>query len=194
MEFTIIFLATLEMNLLTESELHSFDHKTKKISVVFDDKIDLSKFALIRNTKKNIIIVSFIDLAKYGLDRKIVDYECRNLYIHQSQITGDVHGLLYRLTKSLTEEKITLASLIADEKPCIHEWVSSKVPPVLMDYSEVEKYWKRFCEDTKSEITFAEWNSDFQSVYTEDMFGRMSKTSQYNDYESTIDRCLREKN
>lgn len=156
------------MNLITTSELHSFDHETKKISVIHNSDIDLDKFAIIKNTGVNILIASFTD---FGLPVEPVNYQNKKLLVHKQPVTN-LKEVLYDLTKSLTEKKITLDDILCEKKEennlaTIQDWIKSHVPAFIMSIFEVETYWMKYKDQTGSDVTLKEWVHEFSKIYEE---------------------------
>ena len=163
------------MNLLTDSELHSFDHNTKKISPICNNYIDLHKYAIIKNNKKQIAIASFVDLSKYDLQCTVVDYQSRNLYISKIDIDKNIYETYYTITKKLTEEKVTIDDMMNstkpfDEKMTISDWIKKNVSSIVST-TDINTYWERYCKETNSTIPIKEWTVNFLTLYKEDQNG-----------------------
>ena len=169
------------MNLITSSEFHSFNHKTKKIEIVHSSGIDLDLYALIKQTPNQIIITSFQNLDKYSLGCRVVTYKERSLYIHTMPKPEDPSGLYYHLTKKLTEDQTTLDDILGSEpevapepkledtKPNVLKWVVINMPVILDSVFEIERQWEAYKDQTKSEISLKEWVSIVTEQYHEDL-------------------------
>lgn len=173
------------MNLVTDNEFHSFEHKTRKISVIHDPNIDLDSHALIKQNSSRLIVVSFQNLDKYGLKCEPVTYSGKRLYVHKQLITGNVSALYYDLTKKLTEAWVSLDDILdgpelepetepilekEKDRGAVREWIKLYVGHVVDSAQEVERFWRMYRTESGVKIPIEEWTSIFQEIYEEDRF------------------------
>lgn len=168
------------MNLITYNTLHSFDHTTRQISVIYDTNIDLDRCAIIKNIGTHIVVASHVNLIMYGLVCDVTSYNNRTLYIHRSSIQNTAEWTLYHLTKSLTEEKYTLNDIlecpieevvvIVDKKLNIEAWIQENIPFTVESMSEIDTYLNKYKNHANDDsITLKEWNEVFLKMYSEDL-------------------------
>lgn len=162
------------MNLITGSPLHSFEHATKKISVIHGSCIDLETHALIKKTGEVMIVVSHVNLKeKYGLDCDIVSFNEKDLYVYRTNVSNPPTITYYELSKKLTEDKLSLEDIICGKKKTCESagdaavWMKENAGFVVNSITEVNGLWHRYCQETGNRITEREWTKIFSTLYAE---------------------------
>ena len=159
----------------------------------------MDKYALIKKNADEIVIASFQNLDKYDLECGKIDYKERELYVHKQKIGPNINlfELLYKLTKSLTQERQTLDFVISNVSQTVeiqdqYDWIDKNVPLGLESAQHVEKYWKQYCQQTGNDIQLLTWMKSFNKLYSEHaQNGCFYRNSTTVDYDMYVDSILR---